>query len=113
MIDQKFNWVERWTNIWRLSMLSSDMQLGFPNQSLVICSGYGENRSITEDWQHEIDLRAVGVIDAALDDMPAVESAVFFHVQLGCAFRFAVPVEIPYARAMFLIGERLKAAAFS
>ena len=94
-------------------MLSSDMQLGFPNQSLVICSGYGENRSITEDWQHEIDLRAVGVIDAALDDMPAVESAVFFHVQLGCAFRFAVPVEIPYARAMFLIGERLKAAAFS
>ena len=89
------------------------MQLGFPNQSLVICSGYGENRSITEDWQHEIDLRAVGVIDAALDDMSAVESAAFFHQQLGCVFRFAVAVEIPYGRAVSLIGARLKAAAFS
>jgi len=113
MNDQKTEWVERWANIWRLKMLSSDMQLGLPNQSLVICSGYGENRSITEDWQHEIDLRAVGVIDAALDDMPAVESAAFFHRQLGCVFRFAVPVEIPYGRAVSMIGHRLKAAAFS
>ena len=86
-------------------MLSSDLRLSLPNQSLVICSGYGENRSITEDWQHEID--------AALDDMSAVESAAFFHRQLGCAFRFAVPVEIPYGRALATIGGRLKAAEFS
>jgi len=113
VIDQNLKWVEKWADIWRLKMLSSDLRLSLPNQSLVICSGYGENRSITEDWQHEIDLRAVGVIDAALDDMSAVESAAFFHRQLGCAFRFAVPVEIPYGRALATIGGRLKAAEFS
>ncbi len=94
-------------------MLSSDMQLGLPNQSLVICSGYGENRSITEDWQHEVDMRAVGIIDAALDDLPTVDSAAFYHRQLGCVFRFPVPVNVAYERALVKVGERLKAAAFS
>jgi len=91
---------------------SDDFKLGLPNQSLVISSGYNSS-CVLEDWQAEIDYRAVGVIDAALDDMPQVESAAFYHRQLGCVFRFGVPVDFAYDRALALIGARLKAAAFS
>ena len=86
--------------------------MGLPNQSLVLSSGYGANRSILDDWQIEIERRAAGIVDATLADAPAIERSAIEHRHLGVRWRYTVPPDLPYARAVQRCGVRLAAESF-
>lgn len=110
--DESLEWVERWLDIWARDMRDPDLRLSFPNRaSGFIGGGYGENRDLLDDWQSEGESTAIGVIDATLRDLPAVESAAVMHVKLRARFAFACDPAAPYQSALEKIGIRLRAAA--
>ncbi len=113
-MDDGFEWVERWLDVWCRDMRQPDLQLGSPRKSPVFASGgYGENRNLAEDWEAEGEARAVDVVNATLRDLPEVESAAVFHVKLKSLFRFQGPVDPPYRNARMKCGVRLRAESFS
>ena len=107
-----FEWVEHWLDIWANDMRDPDLRLGVPSKaSGFIGGGYGENRNLLEDWQAEGESRAVGVINATLVDLPAVESAAVMHVKLRAEFRYQGDPMEPYRNARMKCGIRLRAEA--
>ena len=113
-MNDGFEWVEHWLDVWAQDMRDPDLRLGTPSKaSGFVTGGYGENRNITDDWEAEGDSRAVGVINATLQDMPPVESAALIHVKLDAVFRFKVDPQEPYRNARMKCGVRLRAQAFS
>lgn len=115
MDDDGFEWVEYYLDIWVRDQRSSKPRLGAPKKAAgFIGGGYGENRELMADWQDEADHKAIGVIDATLEDMTPVERAAVAHVKSYAVFRFPrEPVEAAYRRARIKIGIRLRAADFN
>lgn len=112
-MDDGFEWVERWLDIWANDMRDPDLRLGAPSKSAGFAGGgWGENRNLAEDWEAEGNARAIGVVDAALRDAAPAETAAVFHVKLKSVFAFRVPVEIAYRNARMKCGVRLRANAF-
>jgi hypothetical protein len=111
----EWEWVEQYLDTWARFMREDDTkaELGMPTKSPVFLSGGGGYGKVSDDWQAEIDERAINVVKAALEDMPPVESAAVMHIKLAAVFKFQRedPLQI-YLRARQKIGVRLRAANF-
>jgi hypothetical protein len=107
-------WVEPWLEVWAADQRDPDLRLGAPSRASGCAGGdAGGYRNIAEQWESEIERRAVGLIAAALDDMSPAESCAVHHVHLHTAFRFALPAHLLYQVARQKIGVRLRAHDFA
>lgn len=114
MMEDGFQWVEHWLNVWAQYMRTPDLRLGLPVKACGFAGGgYGENRELLEDWEAEGDSRAAGIINAVLEDLPVIERAAIMHVKLKSTFGFHVEPEIPYRNARMKCGVRLRREVFA
>lgn len=110
-----FDWVERWLEVWKRHENHDDVDLDVPGQaSGVLPGGFWGYRDPLEEWESEGEKRAVQMIQAELDDMPANESAAVRHIKLGTQYLYTLAtLDSAYLRAKIRIGVRLHRGDFS
>lgn len=114
-LDDGFEWVEEYLNSWARYMREDDSRLGPPKKAAGFVSGGlgGYREKIAEEWQAEIDDRAINIIEAALEDLTPAEQCAVHHIKLDAVYRFhREPAVDIYLRARQKIGAKLKANNF-
>ena len=108
-----WEWVERWLNLWADDQLDPDLRLGLPRRAAgFVAGGWGGYRDTSAEWEAQETRKAIGVIDAAMNDLSPDERAAVMHMKLAAVFMMRDPVEVVYARARQKIGVKLRAADF-
>ena len=107
-------WVERWLDVWARDMRDADLRLGLPQKAMVAQSGgFGGYRDVTEDWQAEVEHRAVDIINALMPSLHAIERAAVNHAKLRGRFPYKGSPTRYYLTARAKIGIRLRRADYS
>jgi len=107
----EWEWVEYYIDMWVRWMRKPGMRLGLPHRIAGIFTGCTTKH--IEDWEEEVDRRAITIVNRVWKDLPPTEGAALLHTTgLATVFRFREPVEAVFERARAKIAAALRKEGF-